>query len=116
LTITIAQFESYAGSVEYFIDSNAWLEAYAAKKVVTTVNADVFGHFNAQEPVKSADVLGNRFQYKANLKENGSANGFDVKTSRRDVVNGGTFVAERITGKNVSMKNEHESMFWSMIL
>jgi hypothetical protein len=104
LTIIIAQFKSYVGSGEYFIDSKAWLEAYTAKLVVATVNADVVGHLYDQEPVKTANVHGNRLQYEANLKENGSASGFDVETSRKDVVNGGTFVAERITGEDVSMK------------
>jgi hypothetical protein len=104
LTITISQFESYVGSDEYFIDSKAWLEAYAAKKAVAMVNTDVVGQFYAQEPVKTADVHDNRFQYEANLKKNIYANGFDVETSRKDVVNSGTFVAERITGVDVSMK------------
>jgi hypothetical protein len=44
------------------------------------------------------------FQYEASLKENGSANSFDVETRRKDVINGDTFVAERITGEDVSMK------------
>jgi hypothetical protein len=102
--ITIAQFKSYAGSGEYVNDSKAWLEAYAAKHVVATVNADVVGHIYAQETVKTTDVHGNRLQYEANLKENGSANGFDVETRRKDVINGDTFVAERITDEDVSMK------------
>jgi hypothetical protein len=48
--MTSAQFKSYAGSDEYFIDLKAWLEAYAAMQVVATVNADVVGHIDAQEP------------------------------------------------------------------
>jgi hypothetical protein len=80
------------------------LEAYAAKQVVVTVNSDVVGQFYAQEPVKTAAVHGNRFQYEANMKKNSYANGFDVETSRKDVVSGVTFVAERITGEAVSME------------
>jgi hypothetical protein len=78
LNITSAQFKSYAGSDEYFIDSKAWLEAYASKQVVATVNADVVAHIYAQEPVKTTDVHGNELQYEANLKENDSSHGFDV--------------------------------------
>jgi hypothetical protein len=38
--IKIAQFKSNAGSGEHVNDSKAWLEAYAAKQVVATVNTD----------------------------------------------------------------------------
>jgi hypothetical protein len=72
------------------------LEAYAAKQVVVTVNADGVGHIYAQEPVKTTDVHGYRLQYEANLKENDSANGFDVETRRKDVINDDTVVAKRI--------------------
>jgi hypothetical protein len=48
LNITSAQLKSYVGSDEYFIDLKAWLEAYAAKQFVATVNAHVVGHLNAQ--------------------------------------------------------------------
>jgi hypothetical protein len=96
LTITSAQFKSYASSGEYVIDSNAWLEAYAAKQAVTTVNADVVGHIDAQELVKTTDVHGNRLQYEANLKEHDSAHGFDVETRFKDVINDDKFVAKRI--------------------
>jgi hypothetical protein len=52
LNTTSAQFKSYAGSDAYAIDLNiAWLEAYVAKHVVITVNADGVGHIYAQEPV-----------------------------------------------------------------
>jgi hypothetical protein len=104
LTNKIFQFESYVGSDDYFIDSKAWLEAYAAKQVAATVNADVVGHIYAQEPSKMTDVHDNRLQYESNLKENDTANGFDVETRRKDVINGDTFVAERITGEDFSMK------------
>jgi hypothetical protein len=50
--ITNAQFKSYCGSDDYVNDSKAWLEAYAAKQVVVTVNADGIGHISDQEPVK----------------------------------------------------------------
>jgi hypothetical protein len=96
LNITSAQFKSYAGSDEYFIDLKAWLEAYAAKQVVVTVNANGVGHIYAQEPDKTTDVHGNRLQYKANVKENDSAHGFDVETRHKDVINDDTFVAKRI--------------------
>jgi hypothetical protein len=96
LNITSAQFKSYAGSDEYFIDLKAWLEAYAAKQVVVTVNGNGVGNIDAQEPVKAADVHGNRLQYEANLKENDSAHGFDVETRHKDVINDDTFVAKRI--------------------
>jgi hypothetical protein len=104
LNITSTQFKSYAGSDEYFIDSKTWLEVYAAKQVVTTVNADVVGHIYAQEPVKTTNIHGNRLQYKANLKENDSSHGFDVETSRKDVIDDDTFVAELIAGEYVTMK------------
>jgi hypothetical protein len=104
LNMTSVQFKSYAGSDAYLIDLKAWLEAYAAKQVVVTVNADGIGHIYAQEPDKTADVHGNRLQYKANWKESDSANGFDVETRRVDVINDDTFAAERITGEDVSMK------------
>jgi hypothetical protein len=40
------------------------------------------------------------------LKENDSAHVFVVETRRNDVINNGTFVAERITGEDVSMKKD----------
>jgi hypothetical protein len=91
LNITIAHFKSCAASDEYFIDLKAWLEAYAAKQAVVTVNANGVGHIYAQEPFKTTDVHGNRLQYEANLKENDSAHGFVV-----DVINNDTFVAKPI--------------------
>jgi hypothetical protein len=74
-------------------------------KLSPTVNTDVVDHIYAQEPVKTTHFHGNRLQYEANVKENDSANSFDVKTRRKYVINGDTFVAERITGKDVSRKN-----------
>jgi hypothetical protein len=47
LNTTSAQFKSYAGSDAYVIDLKACLEAYAAKQVVVTVNADGVGHMRA---------------------------------------------------------------------
>jgi uncharacterized protein YacL (UPF0231 family) len=38
------------------------------------------------------------------LKENNSSHGFDVETRRKDVINDDTFVAERISGEDVTMK------------
>jgi hypothetical protein len=96
LNMTSAQFKSYLGSDAYVIYSNAWLEAYAAKQVVTTVNADVVGHIDAKEPIKTTDVHGNSLQYEPNLKENNSSHGFIVETCRKDVINDDTFVAKRI--------------------
>jgi hypothetical protein len=96
LNTTSAHFKSYAGSDESFIDLKAWLEAYAAKQAVLTVNANGIGHIYAQEPIKETDVHGNRLQYEANLKENDSAYGFDVETRHKDVINDDTFLAERI--------------------
>jgi hypothetical protein len=55
LTNTIDQFKLYAGSGEYTM-----LEAYSAKQVVATVNADVAAHIYAHKPVKTTDVHGNR--------------------------------------------------------
>jgi hypothetical protein len=46
--------------------------------------------------MKTTNVHGNRFQYKANLKENDFAHGFDVETRHKDVINDDTFVAKRI--------------------
>jgi hypothetical protein len=67
LNTTSTQFKSYAGSdadiIDLNIDLKAWLEAYAAKHVDVTVNADVVGHIDAKEPIKSTDVHGNRLQY-----------------------------------------------------
>jgi hypothetical protein len=103
LNITSVQFKSYAGSDEYLIDSNAWLEAYSAKQVVDTVNADVVGHIFTQEPFKTTNVHGNELQYEANLKENDSSNGFDVETRRKDVIDDDTFVAEHIAGEDFIM-------------
>jgi hypothetical protein len=96
LSTTSAQFNAYAGSDAYVIDLKAWLEAYAAKQAVVTVNADGVGHIYAQAPAKTTDVHGNRLQYEANLKENDSSHGFDVETRRKDVINDDTFVAKRI--------------------
>jgi hypothetical protein len=104
LNITIAQFKSYAGSGEYVNDSKAWLEAYAANEVVATVNADVVGHIYAQMPVRTTAVHGNWLQYKSNLKENYSSHGFDIEKRHKNVINDNTFVAERITGEDFSMK------------
>jgi hypothetical protein len=59
-------------------------------------NADVFGHIDAQEPIKTTDVHGNRLQYEASLKENDSAHGFDFATLHKDVINDNTFVAKHI--------------------
>jgi hypothetical protein len=42
------------------------LEAYYAKQVVTTVNADVVGHIYGQEPVETADVHGNSLKFDSN--------------------------------------------------
>jgi hypothetical protein len=94
--ITSAQFNSYAGSDEYFTDLKAWLEAYAAKQVVVMVNANGVHHIYAQEPAKTTNFYGNRLQYEANLKENNSAHGFDVETRHKDVINNDTFVAKFI--------------------
>jgi hypothetical protein len=74
----------------------AWLEAYAAKQVVVTVNAKDAGHIYAQEPVKTTDIHGNRLQYEANLKENNSARSSDVATRQKDVIDDDSFVAKRI--------------------
>jgi hypothetical protein len=104
LNMTSAQFQSFAGSDAYIIDLKAWLEACAAKQVVVTVIADGIGLIYAQEPVKTTDVHGNRLQYEANLKENDSSHGFDVETRRKDVINDDTFVAERISGEDVTMR------------
>jgi hypothetical protein len=104
LNITSAQFNSYAGSDEYFNDSKAWLEAYAAKLVVSTVNADVVGHIYDQELVKTTDVHSNELQYEANLMENDFSHGFDIETRSNDEIGDDTFVAERIAGEDVTMK------------
>jgi hypothetical protein len=37
------------------------------------------------------------------LKVNDISHGFDVETRRNDVINDDTFVAERLTGEDVSM-------------
>jgi hypothetical protein len=100
LNTTSAQCKSYAGSDAYGIylniDLKAWLKAYAAKHVVVTVNADVVGHIDAQDSIKTTDVHGNRLQCEANLKKNDSAHGFDVETRCKDVINDDMFVAKRI--------------------
>jgi hypothetical protein len=44
------------------------------------------------------------------VKENDSASDFDVETRRKDVINGDTFVAKRITGEDVSRTKLHQSM------
>jgi hypothetical protein len=100
LNTTSTQFKSYAGSDAYVIDLNidlkAWLDAYASKHVVVTVNADGVGHIDAQEPIKTTNVHGNRLQYEANLKENDSSHGFEAETRCKDVINDDLFVAKRI--------------------
>jgi hypothetical protein len=117
LNTTSAPFKSYAGSDAYVIELNtdlkAWLEAYAAKHVVVTVNADGVGHINAQEPVKTTDVHGNRLQYESNLTENDSAHGFDVETRCKDVINDDMFVAKCIDTdvSNIMVNTTNASLF-----
>jgi hypothetical protein len=112
-----AQFKSYAGSDSYIFDLNidlkAWLEAYAAKHVVVTVNADAVGHIYAQEPIKTTDVHGNRLQYEANLKENDPAHGFDVETRCKDVLNDAILAAKRIDTdvSNIMVNTTNASSF-----
>jgi hypothetical protein len=117
LNTTSAQFKSYAGSDAYVIDLNidlkACLEAYAAKHVVGTVNADGVGYIYAQEPIKTTDVHVNRLEYEANLKENDSAQGFVVETRRNDVINDDILVAKRIDTdvSNIMVNTTNASRF-----
>jgi hypothetical protein len=89
------------------------VEGNTAKHVVVTVNADGVGHIYAQEPVKTTDVHGNKFQYEANLKENDSAHGFDVETRHKDVINDDMFVAKRIDTdvSNIMVNKTNASCF-----
>ena len=103
MNITSAQFYSYLGSDDYFMDLTA-CDKESSTKQVDAVNTSIVGIVNDPESYKTQDFHGSS-HFDQDLTEEDIVNvDIDIDTGHADVINDGAYISGRSTGEDILMK------------